>query len=463
MSRIQSAGSLPQFGDVPESRGILRNTSRNLSIALDRPQFMKKLPLKALSFQPSFRSSIDGASSSLPEFNDVNTSLSKSQHSKPLTYRASEKGRGDVLPTSSFRKNGYVSDHSWCKNQNQPLSSISSMAQKLRRRTASTEAYMSDSSAHKAQRSRSFGEIHSRKHRDAIVHGGLGLLKLFRRMELMQILIFCTVSLLVYDSYQKLRSTSNQLRQIKNDESMMMLHLQRIERQSIQLRENMARLGEKSGHMAASDSYASSVFSSTSEHDSQIHLETQQLYEMQEELDHALRALQTKLQQAARSSISNTYGDGPVKVVLELDFPDEPFSDSDNSVSILLWYDTPYAAWTWLKQIQSGEWNGSSFAVGEMSSIEAQPTISNAGTLDFVEKSQKDHEAWTVGLTDHEGNLGMFINLKDNSSMRKFDVCVGKVIGGFDALQKIIEGANGDAKRSVKIQRATAVHLSRSQ
>jgi hypothetical protein len=422
---------------------------------------MKKLPLKALSFQPSFCSNNDGVSSSLPEFNDVNSTLSKSHHSKPLTFRASERGRGEVLPISSFRKNGYASDHSWCKNQ--PLSSISSMAQKLRRRTASTESYMSDSNGHKARRSRSIGKIQPRKHRDAIINGGLSILKLFQRMELMHILIFCTVSVLVYDSYQKLRSTSNHLLQLKNEEAMMMLHLQRIERQSIQLHESMARLGEQSARVGASDSYESGVDSTTNEHDSQIHLETQQLYQMEEELDHELRALQTKLQQAARTSIMNTYGDGPVKVVLELDFPDEPFSDSDNSVSILLWYDTPHAAWTWLKQIQSGEWNDSSVTVGEKSSIEAQPTISNAGTLDFIEKSQKDHEAWTVGLTDREGNLGMFINLKDNSNMRKFDVCVGKVIGGFDALQKIIEGAKGDATRSVKIQRASAMHLSRGQ
>ena len=458
MSRVQSTGSLPQFGDVPERGGILRNTSKNLSIALDRPQFMKKLPLKTMSMQPSFRTNNNGNADCLPEFNPVQSSISSSQPStKPVTFRASEKGRGEVLPTASFRKNGYASDHSWSKSH--PIRSISSMAQKLRRRT-STESCMSDNSIHNARR-RSFGEIHPKKHRDSIIHGGLSILKLFRNMELMQIMIFCTAFVLVYDSYQKLRSTSNHLHELKSDEEMMMLHLQRIERQSIQLHASMARLGEQSGHLESSGKDNSGVHTFTNEHDSQIHLQTQQLYQMEEELDHELRALQTKLQQAARSSISSTYGDGPVKVVLELDFPDEPFSDSDNSVSILLWYDTPHAAWTWLKQIQSGEWNGSAFTMGEMSSIVAQPTISNAGTLDFIEKSQKDHEAWTVGLTDNEGNLGMFINLKDNANMRKFDVCVGKVIGGFDALQKIIEGAKTDATRSVKIQRASAAHLIR--
>ena len=264
----------------------------------------------------------------------------------------------------------------------------------------------------------------------------------------------------------KALSTTERLDQFREDESMLMLHLQRIERQSIHLHENLSRLGDMSGRIAASDTtnHAGDIPTKNDGVDSNlIRVQTQQLYQMEEELDHELRALQAKLQHVARSSIINTYGDGPVKVVLDLDFPEGTPDAGNNAISILLWYDTPHAAWTWLEQIRKGEWNGSSFKIGKSASIDASPVISNAGTLDFVEKSQKSHDAWTVGLTDIEGSLAMFINLQDNADVRKHEVCVGKVIDGFDALQRLIDVARSDTNRPVAIHRASATRLSRNQ
>jgi cyclophilin family peptidyl-prolyl cis-trans isomerase len=484
MSRVQSYSNLPYLSEVPERGGVLRNKSKmNTLLPIDRTQFTKKLPMKSMSFQTSFRGS---TGSILTDVNENGESFSKSHHSKamtfrasqkgrgdllptttvsksegytsdgwnsnPLTYRASEKGNSDILPTSSVNIDGYTSDHSW--NKNRPLTNVKTISQKLlRRRTASVEVHNSDEGSQRRSGKNSLLDYYqTNKHHNAMHKFVSGVWILFRKSEWTQIIIFCCVFYIVYDSYTKLITTSGQLQKLKDDEGMMMLHLHRIEQQSIHLHESIAKIGEINGqtHEALTEE-------SWSSEDNQIHTQTQQLYEMEQELDHELRALQAKLQQAARSSIISKYGDGPIKVVLEMDLPDE----TTNSISILLWYDTPHAAWTWLKQIQVGEWNGSEFKVGDLSSIDAQPVIFNAGTLDFLEKSQKNHEPWTVGLSNSEGNLNMFINLKDNSEERQYAVCVGKVIDGFDVIQKMLTASQKDDTRPIRIHQATAAQLTR--
>jgi cyclophilin family peptidyl-prolyl cis-trans isomerase len=492
MSRVQSYSNLPYLSEVPERGGVLRNKSNmNTLLPVDRTQFTKKLPMKSTSFQTSFRGS---TGSILADVNENRQSLSKSNHNRPMAYRASQKGRGDllptiaasksegytsdqgwnsnpnpttyratekgnsdILPTSSRNIDGYTSDHSW--NKNRPLTTVKTISQKLlRRRTASVEVHNSDDSSHRQNGKKSLLDYYyqTQKNRNILQKFGSNLWILFKKSEWTQIIIFCCVFYFVYDSYVKLITTSGQLQKLKDDEGMMMLHLHRIEQQSIHLHESIAKIGDINGH-----THEASTEESLSSEDNQIHTQTQQLYEMEQELDHELRALQAKLQQAARSSITSKYGDGPIKVVLEMDLPDESSDQSSNAISILLWYDTPHAAWTWLKQIQVGEWNGSEFKVGDLSSIDAQPVIYNAGTLDFLERSQKNHEPWTVGLSNSEGNLNMFINLKDNSEERQYTVCVGKVIDGFDVIQKMLTVSQKDDARPIRIRQATAAQLTR--
>jgi hypothetical protein len=267
-------------------------------------------------------------------------------------------------------------------------------------------------------------------------------------------------------------ATSDELQKLKDDEGMMLLHLHRLEQQSIRVHENIVKFGDKTNSDTNNPSLPKQKLiggSDTNElnskpivNDADIHAQTQQLYEMEQELDHELHSLQEKLQQAARNSIISKYGDGPIKVVLDIEIPDDT-DTATNQISILLWYDTPHAAWTWLKQILVGEWDGSEVQVGELLSIDAQPIIYNAGTLDFLEKSQKPHELWTVGLSNRQGNLNMFINLRDNSNSkdRQYTVCVGKVIDGFDVIKKMLRFSHKNKSRPIRIHTATATQLHR--
>ena len=515
MSRTESYHEVPYMREMPErGGGVLRNSSQaNTLVSSDRSQFTKKLPVKCMSFQASFRSS---SGSFLPEFAEGDQSLSKSQHNhKPLTYKASQKGRNFLLPTISATKSeGYVSDQGWntqplayrasekgksdilpttttsarvdgytsdqSKNRYQTLSDVKTISQKLlRRRTASTNALSSDDSSHRRSSEKSPFDYHyypGKIHHSVFQKMGSTLWRFVKQSDWTQIIIFCCVFYIVYDSYAKLVATSGQLQKLKDDEGMMLLHLHRLEQQSIRVHENIAKIGDKTNSNDHSqlqkpqkllgDSGGTSpdglASKSIINNDADIHAQTQQLYEMEQELDHELHSLQEKLQQAARTSIISKYGDGPIKVVLEIEMPDET-DTSSNQISILLWYDTPHAAWTWLKQILVGEWDGSEFQVGELSSIDAQPIIYNAGTLDFIEKSQKTHELWTVGLSNNNGNLNMSVNLKDNSNSkdRQYAVCVGKVIDGFDVIKKMLRSSHKNKSRPIRIRTATASQLHR--
>lgn len=511
MSRLESYNDLPHLGEIPErGRGVLPTRSHmNTVLPSDRSQFTKKLPLKSMSFQTSFRGN---SGSFLPEFTD--RSPSKSLHNyKPMMYKASQKGRGDLLPTISATKSeGYVSDQGWTaepltfrasekgnndllptttservdgytsdqsRNQYQPLTNVKTISQKLiRRRTASTNALNSDDSSHRRNCEKSPFDYHhyaGKIHHNVFRKFGSNLWKLVAHSDWTQIIIFCCIFYIVYDSYVKLVATSGQLQKLKDDEGMMLLHLHRLEQQSIRVHENMAKIGDKTNSMDPSQMQKQqNLLGGGNEHnalatgsiidDTEIRAQTQQLYEMEQELDHELHSLQEKLQQTARTSIISKLGDGPIKVVLDIEIPDDNDGTSTgNIVSILLWYDTPHAAWTWLKQILVGEWDGSELKVGDLTSIDAQPNIYNAGTLDFLEKSQKSHELWTVGLSNSEGNLNMFINLRDNTNShdRQYAVCIGKIIDGFDVIKKMLRSAHKNKTRPIRIHSAAASQLNR--
>lgn len=459
--RSRSHVYLPQHTTI-DSMGPVRSTGRlrttsamNLPGLTERSFQAKRIPPKSTSFQISR----DGPSTPLlPKYSEV----SQQRHgATQIKFKAAERGRGDLLPRCApSPQQGYSSDGMWSK-----LDSIKNIGQRLRsrRRTSSTESSRLDGSSHqwdpsRFERSGSFDQ-YLPDARKAKLH--FNRIYPSKKREWLQLLIVSVVILLVTDSYRKAVQTTERLEHFQAEESMMMLHLQRIEQQWINLHERMSRFtssNEEETGLQPVEIRAPEVVDSEL-----IRVQTQQLYQMEEELDMELKSLQTKLQNVARASIVRTFGEGPVQVVLDLDFPEGVPAGHTSSISILLWYDTPHAAWTWLQQIQRGEWNGAMFEIGQSATIDAAPLLKNSGTIDFVEKSQKHHEAWTVGLTDNGGGLGMFINLQDNTEAKYHDVCVGKVIDGFDALQRLVDTTRHGQQNSVVIRQATSTHLTRQR
>lgn len=300
--------------------------------------------------------------------------------------------------------------------------------------------------------------------------------------HLLQVVIVLAVIALVYESHHKALFATQQLMQFKDEESLLLLHLQKIEQQSIQLHENFKRLAKLGGENSGGNPNPGDKQLGEKEVDFDlIHKQTEQLYHMEQELSHEVETLQKRIQLSARNHIIQEFGEGPVQVVLELDFGDAAANAGPHRISIILYHDTPHAAWTWLEQIGNNVWDGAEFIWQQGHMIDAVPPPDRLdperdGQIEFVEHSQQAvHTAWTVGVREQannangsgRGSMSMYINLQDNSQLQKHETCVGQIIDGFDALQKLLElsrnSGNDDQEKSsssppITIRKATAEH-----
>lgn len=339
-------------------------------------------------------------------------------------------------------------------------SMLQSAKQSLRRRTASCQSDDDDLS----RRSRRDNDSPYRPRRGG--RRGYYSYPKFSRMKLgnvLQVVIVLAVTALVWESHHKALYAAQQLSRFKEEESLLLLHLQKIEQQSIQLHENLSRLAQSGVRGVSSDQ--KKPVSDTVDFDL-IHKQTQQLYQMEEELNHEVRTLQTRIQQSARNHIIQEFGEGPVQVILEVDLGNNAGPDK---ISILLWHDTPHAAWSWLEQIGRHIWDGAEFKWQEGHVIDAIPFNEDplGGKIEFVEQSQHGHEAWTVGVRETDsGAMQMYINLQDNTNLHKHETCVGKVIDGFDALQRLLEVSRNrryEKDASILIRKASAMHVTKKE
>jgi len=293
--------------------------------------------------------------------------------------------------------------------------------------------------------------------------------------HLLQIVIVLAVIALVYESHQKADDASNKLLLFKEEESLLLLHLQKIEQQSIQLHTVLGQLAEMGGGNFGGDRNPGGEKVDID----LIHEQKKQLKTMEKEVSSEVENLQKRIQLSARNHIIQEFGEGPVQVVLELDLGDATENAGPHRITILLWHDTPHAAWTWLEQIGNNVWDGAEFNWHTGHTIDAVPPKDRVdpdrdGQIEFVEHSQHEHTDWTVGIREQpangsgRGSMSMYINLRDNSQLHKYETCVGKVVDGFDALQKLLElsrnNGNGDqqdessSSSAIKIRKATAEH-----
>jgi cyclophilin family peptidyl-prolyl cis-trans isomerase len=296
-----------------------------------------------------------------------------------------------------------------------------------------------------------------------------------------QVIAVLLLMVLVWEAHHNAGLATDQLIQFKQDESLLLLHLQKIEQQSIQLHENLrSRVGE-------SASYDGFDLDDIGIDLDVLKDQTEELYQMETELKQEVLDLQTKIQASSVQHIVREFGEGPVKVLLDL--------EGMGRISVLLWPDAPHAAWTWLEQISRHVWDGATLAWTDPNVIDGfhtQRDPLNRGKLEFVENHNNEraksanhnnnnhnkrggHEAWTVGLKQTElGNLGMFINLQDNNQYYKHETSVGKIIDGFDALQKLLEVSrsvnnsnsneqDSNSQSSVRILSASAMHITQRE
>lgn len=351
----------------------------------------------------------------------------------------------------------------------------------------------------------------------------------------LQLILLSVIALLVLWSRSQAALATDTLLRLRETESVSLLKLHMLESHSMHVHELMRNriLRENTRVDDFQDLLqdGEEPDEANNNNDDPLRDQYRQLSQMAADLRNhaAVKTLQGTIQETAIDKMTHIYGEGPVKVVIELDFGDgdnrnPPFiahktenrkknnNNSNNNrqarntqqmakgsyISIVLWPDTPHAAWTWLEQIGRSVWDGSSIGWDPSSTLlQFQPTKDDPldrGHIEFVEDHprQEDsnpdmhHGAWTIGLREtlSSGNgagddeslsssssnpnrLEMFINLSNNREQRKHETCVGKIFDGFDALQRLLERTelteDGDARTKVTVKSVSAMHMTHKE
>lgn len=267
------------------------------------------------------------------------------------------------------------------------------------------------------------------------------------------VLLFC-VACFTAGSYHKVFAASTQLGVLQREESLLLLHLHKVEEQLIQQHEIIRRLTDRSeGSMAATTGGPQRI----SVDSDLLDVQMRKLREMEAELDHEVRSLQSKLSESAKRSIVSNFGEGAVQVDLDVSFGENDNAFASNTITIRLWYDTPHTAWTFLQQVQNGSWNGAKFSSHHGRALYVQ--TENGGEVepqvDFIEPSQKGMDKYTVGLSEN----GIILNIQDNRDYFKKEACVGVITQGFDTLRQLVNEVEGQHSETAAIRRASVSHL----
>lgn len=253
--------------------------------------------------------------------------------------------------------------------------------------------------------------------------------KVFSIGHAFQLLVVIAVVYLVYDARFKVQEAAGRLEHYKQEEAVLMHQMDRIEDRASELQDQLKRLREDNNISGAEGIEVTKA--QTEDIHNEIHQWKREYFEVNKEV----HALQDFLQEDARKELKQRYGKDAVHVNLDLDLGKEPVSQ----ISIELFEEAPHASWVFVQQIENGDWSSASFIWHPAHMVLASPTKGASLKLEFVEKSYHHHEAWTIGLTkSHNGGYNLYVNLQENSHVHEGDVCVGKVIGGFDTLQKLM-------------------------
>lgn len=256
---------------------------------------------------------------------------------------------------------------------------------------------------------------------------GMGYSKGFTISLVFQLIVIIAVVYLVYDAHFKVQEAAGRLEHYKHEEAVLIHQMDRIEDRATQLQDQLKKLREE--HNSGEGLEVTKA--QTEDIHNEIHQWKREYFEVNKEV----HALQDFMQEDARKELQRRYGKDAVHVNLDLDLGKEPVSQ----ISIELFEEAPHASWAFVQQIENGDWSSASFIWHPAHMVLASPTKASSVKLEFVEKSYHHHEAWTIGLTkSHNGGYNLYVNLQENSHVHEGDVCLGKVIGGFDTLQKLM-------------------------
>ena len=241
-------------------------------------------------------------------------------------------------------------------------------------------------------------------------------------------LIFC----LVWDSHRKVELATEQLLRYQKEESHLILQMDRVESRARALREKIKTIKEEEAKEAEANSVEPALKTL------RLQRELAHLEQEDQMIADQLKALTRRIQKSARESTVKMYGEGTLHVDLQLDFP----RGKPGIVTLEMSDETPHAVWVWLQQLIRHDWDDSMFRWKLDHVILATPArlSSQNYKLEFIEENKElNHQVYSVGLSQREdGGVNFYVNLLDNGPYHTNDVCIGKVVGGFDTLKALL-------------------------
>ena len=250
----------------------------------------------------------------------------------------------------------------------------------------------------------------------------------WRLSHLIQGVVLFAIFSLVWNSHRKLKVATEQLLWLQNEERLLISQMSLVEGRANELRAKIKSMKEEEKDEADSIEPA---FQRMKLQQYLAHFDTED-----KKLTEQLKILQKRIQKSARESIVKMYGEGVIHVDLEL-----KFDDGEGIITLELSEETPHAVWVWLQQISQHDWDDSMFRwkLDHVIVATSARMTSQSYNLEFIEENPLNHEVHSVGLNRSEGGgVNFYINLQDNGPYHEDDVCIGKVVGGFDNLKRLL-------------------------
>lgn len=179
--------------------------------------------------------------------------------------------------------------------------------------------------------------------------------------------------------------------------------------------------------------------------------------------------LKTKVSDLSKRDAIAKYGSGVIRVQLELIFP-PPGSSGDNEgegalkplvvdsgpTMIVIEMSSldlmPHSVYTFLEMVSTGLLNGCSFILNALHVLKAAPLPydgtsasdkarafldSGLNSVAFREYSPDyPHSKYTIGFAA-DGSPSFYINTEDNSDIHMGDPCFGKIVSGYDTVERL--------------------------
>lgn len=170
--------------------------------------------------------------------------------------------------------------------------------------------------------------------------------------------------------------------------------------------------------------------------------------------DDALKSFKLKkqVQALSRDDIIAKYGNGVHRIEIELVFPDHHRGPTKFEIELAPADIMPHSVHTFLEMTTRGLLDGCSFILNAMHVLKAAPlpydgttaadkakAFSENGLESVAFKEYNEdypHKKYTVGFAA-DGSPSFYINTEDNSEIHVGDPCFGRVVSGFDTVQRL--------------------------